>query len=104
MIVEVTYPFTLGHVDSLNNILGDNSQTITDFPATPQGQKNFLVQLNNIVKNIPNNKGLGWIYWAPDWTAFERNQTTSMQGSSYENQCLFDFNHKALPAFEAFTP
>ncbi|MBC7643372.1 MAG: glycosyl hydrolase 53 family protein [Flavobacterium sp.] len=60
------------------------------------------MQINAIVKNIPNQKGLGWIYWAPDWIAFIGNQSTSMQGSRWKNQCLFDFDHKATIGFEVF--
>jgi arabinogalactan endo-1,4-beta-galactosidase len=104
MIVEVAYPFTFDYADNLNNFIGNQSQILTEFAANPQGQKDFLIKINSIIKNIPNNKGIGWIYWAPDWVAFDGNVATSTQGSSWENQCLFDLSHKALPAFDAFNP
>ena len=102
MVVEVAYPFTLGYDDNLGNFIGSADQIIPAYPATPQGQKDFLIKMTAILKNIPNNKGLGWIYWAPDWVAFDGNETTSTGGSSWENQALWDFAHKALPAFDAF--
>ena len=56
----------------------------------------------SIIKSIPNGKGIGFVYWAPDWVSFTGNQGTSLGGSAWENQCLWDFSNKALPAFEAF--
>jgi arabinogalactan endo-1,4-beta-galactosidase len=104
MLVEVAYPFTLNYNDNLNNFIGQSNQIIADYPATPQGQKDYLLKLLSMVKKIPNNKGIGLVYWAPDWVAFSGNAATSMTGSSWENQCLWDFNFKALPAFEVFKP
>lgn len=36
----------------------------------------------------PNNKGIGWVYWTPDWVATAGNAASSTRGSSWENQCL----------------
>lgn len=102
MIVEVAYPFTLDYNDSSANYIGFSSQIITDYPATPLGQKDFMLKMISILKNIPDNKGIGLCYWAPDWVAFTGNQVTSTAGSSWENQCLWDFNLKALPAMDVF--
>lgn len=69
MIVETAYPFTLSWNDNLNNIIGLNNQVSTGFPATPAGQRNFMMRIHNMVKNLPNEQGLGYCYWAPDWVA-----------------------------------
>ena len=102
MIVEVAYPFTLSYNDGLTNYIGNVNQILPDYPPTPQGQKDFMLKMIAIIKNIPNNKGIGFVYWAPDWVAFSGNVTTSTMGSAWENQCLWDFNNKALPAFDVF--
>src|SRR5690606_32511821 len=102
MIVETAYPFTLGYDDNLANFIGDNSQIIPGYPATPAGQKAFLEKMTEIMQAIPNGKGIGWIYWAPDWVAFDGNEAMSTGGSAWENQALWDFEHKALPALGAF--
>ena len=102
LLVEVAYPFTLLWNDNSTNYIGDTSQILNEFPATPEGQKNYLEWLILVIKNIPNNKGIGLCYWAPDWVAFDGNETTSTLGSAWENQCLFDFEHKSLPAFEVY--
>ena len=102
MIVEVAYPFTLGYNDNFNNICGLTNQLLPDYQATPQGQKDFMLKMISIIKNIPNNQGIGFVYWAPDWVSFLGNASTSMGGSSWENQCLWNFDHKALIGFDVF--
>ena len=104
MVVETAYPFTFAYDDNLANYIGDASQIIPAYPATPAGQKAFLEKLTEILKNIPDDKGIGWVYWAPDWVAFPGNDATSTTGSAWENQALWDFGHAALPALEAFHP
>ena len=102
MIVEVAYPFTLSYNDGLNNLLGNANQIIANYDASPQGQKDFMLKIVSIIKNIPNNQGIGFVYWAPDWVSFAGNATTTTGGSSWENQCLWNFDHKALMAFDVF--
>ena len=98
VIAETSYPFTLGYNDYTNNTLGLASQTIPVYPPTADGQRNFLLALRNIVEQNPY--GAGICYWAPDWVAYRGPIATN--GSSAENQALFDFNNKELPATEIF--
>ncbi|MFT3979149.1 MAG: glycosyl hydrolase 53 family protein [Ferruginibacter sp.] len=57
VIAETAYPFSLGFNDYTNNIIGDNSQLIPAYPASPQGQKDFLLRLKSIMKD--NSRGPG---------------------------------------------
>lgn len=102
LMVEVAYPFTLQWNDNSNNYIGSIDQIIPEFSPTPQGQKAYMEWLITTIKNIPNNKGIGFCYWAPDWVAFSGNENTSTNGSAWENQCVFDFNLKALPVLDTF--
>ena len=102
LMVEVAYPFTLQWADSSNNNIGESNQILTEFPATPEGQKSYFEWLVATIQSIPNQNGIGFCYWAPDWVAFTGNENTSTNGSAWENQCMFDFDHKALPVFEVF--
>jgi len=102
LMVEVAYPFTLQWNDNLTNYIGSSDQILDEFSPTPQGQKAYFEWLIQTIKNIPNNHGIGFCYWAPDWVAFDGNEATSTNGTSWENQCLFDFDLKALPALETF--
>ena len=102
LMVEVAYPFTFDWNDNNTNYIGSEDQILSQFSATPEGQKAYFTWLVNTIKNIPNNRGIGFCYWAPDWVAFPGNENTSTSGSSWENQCMFDFNLNALPVFDIY--
>ncbi|NMH28712.1 glycoside hydrolase family 53 protein [Flavobacterium silvaticum] len=98
LIAETAYPFTLGYDDWTNNIVGLESQLVPGYPATPNGQKQFLQSIRNLVEWNPN--GNGFCYWGGEWVAFRGPESTS--GSPYENQALFDFDHNGLSVLDVF--
>jgi arabinogalactan endo-1,4-beta-galactosidase len=98
MIAETAYPFSLGWEDWTNNIVGEEGQLVSGYAATPEGQKSFLLKLREIVTTSP--KGAGFCYWGAEWVSFKGDEATD--GSTWENQALFDFNNKAVPALDAF--
>ena len=98
VIAETSYPFSLLWADWTNNIVGDTSQLIPEFPASPEGQQAFL---NTLDQAIQQANGLGWCYWGADMVAGSGAQSTD--GSVWENQSFWDFNLKALPVIEAFS-
>lgn len=97
-IAETSYPFTFSWNDYTNNIIGSSSEILPQFSATPIGQKEYLLKLKEIIKNVPN--GIGICYWGTEFISF--NGSTATNGSSYENQALWDFTNKALPAIDFF--
>jgi len=100
MVVETAYPWTLSWNDKTQNIYGEETQLIKDFPATPRGQKKYLQALKTMLKNLKNDKGLGFCYWSPDWIAFKGKNAEN--GSAWENATIFDFNCRVLPVIEIF--
>jgi arabinogalactan endo-1,4-beta-galactosidase len=98
VIAETSYPFTLSWDDNTNNIVGLDEQLVAGYPATPEGQKKFMLRLKKIISEVENGKG--FCYWAPEWVAFKGSSSTS--GSTGENLALFDFTNTALPALKAF--
>ncbi|MHB8888047.1 MAG: glycosyl hydrolase 53 family protein [Acidobacteriaceae bacterium] len=36
------------------------------YPATPAGQRQFLIDVDTVMKQLPNNLGMGIEYWDPD--------------------------------------
>jgi arabinogalactan endo-1,4-beta-galactosidase len=48
LVVETAYPFTTENADSSPNLLGEDS-LIAGYPATPAGQKKYLVDLTQLV-------------------------------------------------------
>lgn len=98
LFAENAYPFTLQWNDWTNNLVGEQAHLITGYPASPEGQKAFMLRLKSMVVNT--ERAIGFAYWAPEWIAYRGNEATN--GSNWENMALFDFDHKALPAIEVF--
>lgn len=99
-IAETAYPFTLTWNDYTNNIFGSSTALLPGYDATPAGQQKFLTDLRTVIHNVPNNHGLGFCYWAPEWVAYRCS--TASNGSPWENLALFDFANKPLPGLAAF--
>ncbi len=99
LIAETSYPFTLGWNDWTNNNVGlEEHLILPDYPATPQGQKDFISDIKNLILNIDN--GVGFCYWGADQISWDGQ--TSTNGSTWENQAVFDFNNRELPVLEEF--
>ncbi len=96
IVVETAYPWTLAWNDNTNNIVGDSTQLLPGYPATIEGQKNFLADILNIVMNVPDGKGAGLFYWAPEWIS------APTFGSPWENLALFDFDNELLNSISVF--
>ena len=103
MVVETAYGFTLDQKDHLANIFNASLAQTAGYPATPQGQTQALRDMFNTVAAIP--QALGVFYWEPTWTAVTGggwDPADPASGNGWENQALFDYNDKALPALEVF--
>jgi len=92
-VAETSYPFSFGWNDWTTNIIGDESQIIDGYPATPEGQKAFLNEIKRI--STATDKSVGFAYWGGEWIAFKGSESTS--GSSWENQAFYDFEIKPCP-------
>jgi len=99
LIAETAYPFTLEWNDWTNNIVGAVEHLILpEYPATPEGQRDFIKQIKTLTKELEN--GIGFCYWGAELIAWKGNQSTD--ASPWENQALFDFDNKALPVLREF--
>ncbi len=96
IVVETAYPWTLQYYDNVNNIVGSTSQLHQNYPASVDGQYNFLKDLIQIVKDVPNGRGKGLFYWAPEYISVQPI------GSNWENLTLFDFQGNVLNSIKAF--
>ena len=97
MVVETAYPFTTDNADESANLLGADSLDPA-YPATPAGQRAYLIDLTRAVFKAGGN---GINYWAPDWVS-TRCGTRWGKGSGWENAAWFDFHNKleALPVMD----
>ena len=99
LIAETSYPITLGWNDWTNNNVGSEEHLILpDYPASPQGQKDFIRDIKNLVFEV--NNGIGFCYWGAERIAWDGE--TSTNGSTWENQAVFDFENKELPVLQEF--
>lgn len=106
-VAETAYPFTLDWVDDQANVIGLESQLVSGYPATPDGQARNFRDVLSIVRAVPNGRGLGAFYWDATWTAVPGNgwdPSDPLSGNNWENQALFDFDSVALPAMSEFIP
>ncbi len=90
MVVETAYPFTMVNNDPANNILDENA-LISGYPATEQGQLDYLNSLQSIIENAG---GEGLVYWEPAWVSTGCS-TLWGQGSHWDNATLFDHDNRA---------
>jgi arabinogalactan endo-1,4-beta-galactosidase len=96
IVVETGYPFTLEGADTAKNLLGEDA-LIPGYPPTPEGQREFMVDLTQLTLDAG---GIGVVYWEPYWVS-TRCGTRWGKGSDWENATWFDYkNHDALPVFE----
>jgi arabinogalactan endo-1,4-beta-galactosidase len=93
IVAETAYPFTLGWADWTDNVIGTESQLYPGYPATPEGQRSFF---QAVVTTAKNAGASAVFYWGGEWVAGKDDKDTN--GSTWENQALFDFSWKALPA------
>jgi arabinogalactan endo-1,4-beta-galactosidase len=104
LVAEFAYPFTVLEDDSLANIVNRN-MAIDGYSFTPEGQRFMLRDVMSAVRAVPNGRGLGVFYWDATWTAVPGNgwdTTDPNSGNAWENQALFDYNDRALPALEEY--
>jgi arabinogalactan endo-1,4-beta-galactosidase len=100
LVVETAYPFTTGNDDFLDNLVG-SPEPYPGYPATPEGQTAMMRAIKDVVRAVPNDRGLGVVYWEPTWTAVPGSgwdPADPASGNAWENQALFDFSDRALPA------
>lgn len=104
IVAETAYPWTLQYQnDGHGNIFGPDKSLLKGFPATPRGQKDFLIFLKKIIKETRNGKAAGFFYWEPAYIS------VPPIGSSWENLTVFGFTNsnleaEALESINAFLP
>jgi arabinogalactan endo-1,4-beta-galactosidase len=105
IIVETAYPYALADQDGFANIIGQQDQLVAGYPATVEGQADWLRDLMSVVADAPEGLGKGVFYWEPAWLGLPgcgwdpQDPTT---GNNWENQALFDFGGHVLSSMDVF--
>ncbi|MFF1461105.1 arabinogalactan endo-beta-1,4-galactanase [Streptomyces sp. NPDC058330] len=101
MVAETAYAHTLADADGLENNVATSGQLVAGYPATPAGQAANLRDVMSVVEAVPNGRGLGAVYWEPAWTAVTGSgwdPADPSSGNAWENQAVFGYDGKLLPA------
>ena len=92
MVVETAYPYRDGEAWRKNT-----KKKNMNWPISPDGQHAFLADVVGAVRQTPDQRGIGVIWWYPE--------SIPVKGLRIWNQgatALFDSQGNALPAFKAF--
>lgn len=114
LIVETAYGWTLDDGDGLINSFYTAEEAAGGYPATVQGQTDFLRDLRDIVQAVPGGLGRGIVWWEPAWLPVEGahwgteagkedNDDSGTLSNPWDNQTLFDFDGNALSTLEVFS-
>lgn len=101
LIAETSIGYTTDTLGCTGIVFLKEQENATGYPATVQGQENFLRELYAAVRSVNNNKGIGVFYWEPAWLAIPDCKWANKSGCDYmkdkveagnamANQALFD--------------
>jgi arabinogalactan endo-1,4-beta-galactosidase len=91
-VVEASYPWTLEEYDEVGNFVTEPWQLHSGYPATPEGQLDYLTDLLGVVAETPGGLGTALYYWEPAWISVPGGAP-----NPHENLTVFDFDGDALP-------
>lgn len=118
-IVETGYGFTMepyvlnqnNGVNLIDEEFFKQKDTFMIFPLTKQGQKDFI---EGLLSRCKEHGIEGIFYWEPCWLPLPGltwatvegetyiNETNKPTNNEWANQCLFDYEGNATPAFDSF--
>lgn len=102
-VAETSYAFTHRGHQYASHIFGSNQEENGGYLATIQGQATALRDIIEVVANVPNNKGLGILYWEPAWLPVQgAGWAEAGTNATWSNQALFTFTGRALPSLSVF--
>ncbi|ASI23662.1 TPA: arabinogalactan endo-beta-1,4-galactanase [Aeromonas salmonicida] len=113
IVVEAAYGYTTANCDNAENNFTSKEADDAGYPATVQGQANYLHDLLQVVTKVLEGRGKGVFYWEPAWlptpgatwatkAGMKYNSDDWKEGNARENQSLFDCQGKVLPSIKAF--
>ena len=106
MVLETAIGYTTDTLGCSGLVFTKEMEQATDYPATQEGQRDFLRDLIQSVREVKNGRGTGVFYWEPAWLAIPdctwANKSGCMYmndkvegGNSMANQALFDVDGNA---------
>ena len=120
IVAEVSTGFTLDDYKEYEKLLDDERKGMATkpelaakvpYPMSPEGQSDFMKDLMELISNVEDGRGKGFIYWEPAWIPVPSSEWASKEaiiymqekgpgGNEWANQALFDYDGNALPALK----
>jgi arabinogalactan endo-1,4-beta-galactosidase len=112
LIAETSYGFTVDPIAGCQPVFSQEMADTAGFEPTPEGQKEFMVALMDHISNVELGKGMGFVYWCPEWIPTEGSTWATKSGREYIgdsapggntwfNQAMFDPKGNVLPILSA---
>ena len=109
MVLETSIGYTTDTMGCSGLVFTEDMEKATDYPATKEGQRDFLRDLIRAVREVKNGRGTGVFYWEPAWLPIPECTWANKSGCIYmndkveggnsmANQALFDAEGNANPA------
>ena len=102
LIMETGYNWNPVLPSGYTGQLSDNGPYQTIYPSSPEGQRDFLYDLFNGIKQADGGHVIGDVYWDPVMIAVSGVGWELGGQNVVANTTLFDFSGNALPALKAF--
>lgn len=120
IVAEVSMGFTMDDYSSYEGLAATDRKGMATKPSlvekleyqmTPKGQAEFMENLLNCLKRIPDKAARGFFYWEAGWIPVKGSGWATPAslayikeegpcGNEWANQALFDYEGHALPALE----
>ena len=109
IIAETSIGYTTDALGCKGMIFSESEEAATGYPATKNGQEDYLRDLCKVIKSVKNHRGVGVFYWEPAWLPIPDCTWAEKTGCKYindsgeignpmANQALFDGEGNANPA------
>ena len=102
LIMETGYNWNPTLPGGRNGQLSNNGPYDTIYPSSPEGQRDFLYECFNGLKNVKNGRVIGDLYWDPVMIEVPGVGWELGADNVVSNTTLFDFERIALLALKAF--
>lgn len=120
IVAEVSTAFTMEDYKDYEKLSDEKRKGMATKPEltekvpyemSKEGQSEFMQDLMELIKNINDGRGKGFIYWEPAWLPVPGTQWATEEaiiymqekgpcGNEWANQALFDYDGNALPALK----
>jgi arabinogalactan endo-1,4-beta-galactosidase len=98
-VVETAYPWTIDKSDGRSFIVEKEEQLHSGYPATVDGQAQYLRDFISVIQETQEGLGVGFYWWEPAWIPSKEEWSVG-HANNWSNLTLFDFEGGKLASME----